>query len=284
MPKAEVGTPKWLANKMRAKGLQKLRWYCQMCEKQCRDENGFKCHRMSEAHQRQMQLFVNNPGKFMDDFSKEFEAGFMQLMRTRYCRTRVLANHVYQEYIGDKTHIHMNGTIWTTLSGFVQYLGRTGKCKIERTEKGWHIEYIDHEKITRDRMEDAKRKVEVTDEVHRQKRIEQAVHDCQSSGHVFNNVHSTALERNTNDHIISFTLPPKKEEKKEETKSTRFSFKDFVSVSVEPNEEADTHTHAHAHASQGSKRKMTTMEKLRLEEETKKFKQEDTHTHTHTHT
>jgi hypothetical protein len=25
-----------------AKGLQKLRWYCQMCQKQCRDENGFK--------------------------------------------------------------------------------------------------------------------------------------------------------------------------------------------------------------------------------------------------
>lgn len=37
-----MGTPKWLANKMRAKGLQKLKWYCQMCEKQCRDENGFK--------------------------------------------------------------------------------------------------------------------------------------------------------------------------------------------------------------------------------------------------
>lgn len=27
---------------LQAKGLQKLRWYCQMCQKQCRDENGFK--------------------------------------------------------------------------------------------------------------------------------------------------------------------------------------------------------------------------------------------------
>jgi len=44
MPKNDVGGPKWLANKMKSKGLQKLRWYCQMCEKQCRDENGFKCH------------------------------------------------------------------------------------------------------------------------------------------------------------------------------------------------------------------------------------------------
>lgn len=35
-------TPKAIANRIKAKGLQKLRWYCQMCEKQCRDENGFK--------------------------------------------------------------------------------------------------------------------------------------------------------------------------------------------------------------------------------------------------
>lgn len=49
MPKAEVGTPKYLANKMKAKGLQKLRWYCQMCQKQCRDENGFKCHINTEG-------------------------------------------------------------------------------------------------------------------------------------------------------------------------------------------------------------------------------------------
>src|SRR5688500_7207864 len=26
----------------KAKGLQKLKWYCQMCQKQCRDENGYQ--------------------------------------------------------------------------------------------------------------------------------------------------------------------------------------------------------------------------------------------------
>lgn len=35
-------TPKAIANRIKAKGLQKLRWYCEMCQKQCRDENGFK--------------------------------------------------------------------------------------------------------------------------------------------------------------------------------------------------------------------------------------------------
>jgi hypothetical protein len=36
---------------------------------QCRDENGFKCHTMSESHQRQMSLFAENANKYLDEFS-----------------------------------------------------------------------------------------------------------------------------------------------------------------------------------------------------------------------
>ncbi|KAL8508834.1 hypothetical protein ACS0TY_016148 [Phlomoides rotata] len=61
MGKNEFLTPKAIANGIKARGLQKLRCYCQMCQKQCRDENGFKCHCMSELHQRQMQVFGQNP-------------------------------------------------------------------------------------------------------------------------------------------------------------------------------------------------------------------------------
>lgn len=102
MGKAEVGTPKYLANKMKAKGLQKLRWYCQMCQKQCRDDNGFKCHTMSEAHQRQMLLFADNAGQYMDSFSKEFSDGYLYLLRRQFGTKRVLANRVYQEFISEK--------------------------------------------------------------------------------------------------------------------------------------------------------------------------------------
>lgn len=144
MPKQEVGSTKWLGNKMKAKGLQKLRWYCQMCQKQCRDENGFKCHRMSDGHQRQMQCFVQDPNRFMDDFSQEFETGFMQLMSHSYRSTRVLANTVYADFISNRHHTHMNSTIWVTLSNFVQYLGRTNQCKIDKTPKGWYLVWVDN--------------------------------------------------------------------------------------------------------------------------------------------
>jgi hypothetical protein len=42
-----------------------------MCQKQCRDENGFKCHTMSESHLRQMRVYSENPAQIMEDFSKE---------------------------------------------------------------------------------------------------------------------------------------------------------------------------------------------------------------------
>jgi len=34
-----------------------------MCQKQCRDANGFKCHMESETHIRQMEMFMAQPDK-----------------------------------------------------------------------------------------------------------------------------------------------------------------------------------------------------------------------------
>ncbi|KAF4653652.1 hypothetical protein FOL46_009065 [Perkinsus olseni] len=173
--RAEKWTPKWLDNKMKAKGLQKLKWYCQMCQKQCRDENGFKCHRTSEQHLRQMQLFIQRPGKYMNDFSREFESTFMRLLSTRYRSTRVLANQVYQDLISDKQHVHMNSTAWCTLTGFVLYLGRTGKAKIEKTERGWYLEYIDRERMEREAKYQADKKQEADEEKQEERRIAKQV-------------------------------------------------------------------------------------------------------------
>jgi len=151
MGKNEVGGPKWLANKMKSKGLQKLRWYCQMCQKQCRDENGFKCHTMSEAHQRQLLLFGENTGKYLHSYSKDFEKAFTDILKRQYNEKRVHANVVYQQYIGDKEHVHMNSTCWVTLTSFVKHLGRTGKAIIDETEKGWYVTWVQKDQETLDR-------------------------------------------------------------------------------------------------------------------------------------
>lgn len=62
----------------------------------------------------------------------------------RFGTKRVFANRVYQEYIQDKSHLHMNSTRWVTLSGFVQYLGKAGIARVDETEKGWFIAWIDN--------------------------------------------------------------------------------------------------------------------------------------------
>ena len=52
----------------------------------------------------------------------------MHLLRRRYGTKRVHINQVYQEYISDKNHTHMNGTCWSSLTGFALYLNQTGKA------------------------------------------------------------------------------------------------------------------------------------------------------------
>ena len=160
MPKAEKGTPKDIANRMKAKGLQKLKFYCQMCSKQCRDENGFKCHMTSDSHLRQMKIFRENAGGMLDSFSREFEVAYLETLRRRHGTQRMNANNVYQEVIQDKHHVHMNSTKWTTLSDFVQYLGKKGLVLVEETERGWYVTYIERDPALLERQEKLKKKTE----------------------------------------------------------------------------------------------------------------------------
>ncbi|KAG2336768.1 hypothetical protein BDR05DRAFT_1011581 [Suillus weaverae] len=127
MPRAEVGTPKYLANKMKSKGLQR---------KQRRDENNFKCHAQSEAHLRQMLVVSENAGWHIADFSSQFQHDFVQLLNRRYNTKRVLVNQVYQEFTQDKNHLHMNATRWATLTEFAKHLGRSCIARVAETEKG----------------------------------------------------------------------------------------------------------------------------------------------------
>ncbi|KAI3462121.1 hypothetical protein Pfo_018784 [Paulownia fortunei] len=177
MGKNEFLTPKAIANRIKAKGLQKLRWYCQMCQKQCRDENGFKCHCMSESHQRQMQVFGQNPTRIIDGYSEEFENTFLEHMKRSHRFSRIAATVVYNEYISYRHHVHMNSTQWATLTDFVKYLGRTGKCKVEETPKGWFITYIDQDSETlfKEKMKNKRIKADFADEEKMEKEIQRQI-------------------------------------------------------------------------------------------------------------
>ncbi|KAJ2762633.1 hypothetical protein IWQ56_004999, partial [Coemansia nantahalensis] len=175
MAKHDVFSPKAVANRIKSKGLQRLRWFCQMCQKQCRDENGFKCHCASESHQRQMAIFAETPERFLEQFSQEFEDAFISVLSRRYGTKQVVANQVYQEIVADREHLHMNATKWDTLSDFVKYLGRAGKCRVEDSERGWMIAWIDSspEALARQAAVQKKELQEMDDE-QREQRLLQA--------------------------------------------------------------------------------------------------------------
>jgi len=111
-------------------------------------------------------LFGDNPGRYLAGYSKDFEKGFNDILRRQYNEKRVLANAVYQQYISDKNHVHMNSTCWVTLTSYCRHLERTGKAVIDQTEKGWWITWClkDPEQEARERKQAVKEKMALDDE------------------------------------------------------------------------------------------------------------------------
>ncbi|CAF3024739.1 unnamed protein product [Rotaria socialis] len=120
-------TPKAISNRIKSKGLQKLQWYCQAYQKQCRNENGFKCHILSESHRRQILLAGENLGKYIADYSCKFHSELFSTLSRSLGRKHILANTVYCEYIKDRHHIHMTATRCLALTGYVRWLGSQDK-------------------------------------------------------------------------------------------------------------------------------------------------------------
>ncbi|KFR00965.1 DNA/RNA-binding protein KIN17, partial [Opisthocomus hoazin] len=169
--------------------------------------NGFKCHCMSESHQRQLLLASENPQQFMDYFSEEFRNDFLELLRRRFGTKRVHNNIVYNEYISHREHIHMNATQWETLTDFTKWLGREGLCKVDETPKGWYIQYIDRdpETIRRQQEQERKKKQDLDDEEKTAKFIEQQVRRGLEGKELEKPVY-TELNRENEEEKVAFNL------------------------------------------------------------------------------
>ena len=84
------------------------------------------------------------------------------LFNNRFVTKRVKANNVYQEFIQDKHHLHMNATRWVTLTEFIKHLGRTGVVHVDETDKGWFIAWIDRSPKALEKQEASLKKERAT--------------------------------------------------------------------------------------------------------------------------
>lgn len=191
-----------------------------MCNKQCRDENGFKCHLTSESHKRQMELFGQNPHRVISGFSEEFETTFLEHLKRAHPFSRVSANVVYNEFIQDKHHVHMNATKWLTLTEFVKYLGRTGKCKVEDTPKGWYITLIQkdpfeeldekkrHKRVRAEREEEDRHQRDLELQIERARQSNSSVNKAEIA--IEDEAITQQLDANTEGQLaLGFQLPTK---------------------------------------------------------------------------
>jgi DNA/RNA-binding protein KIN17 len=119
-------------------------------------------HSQSESHVRRMLLVGEDPKKYINDYSNQFQRDFLQLLRTSHGEKKVNLNHFYQEYIANKEHIHMNSTKWPSLTEYAKFLGREGICRVEEDDKGIHVAWIDNSPEAL-RRQDAIRKKERQD-------------------------------------------------------------------------------------------------------------------------
>jgi DNA/RNA-binding protein KIN17 len=92
---------------------------------------------------RKMMIVGPQAGQTIAEFSRQFQYDFVTLLKSRHNTQRVRANAVYNEYIQDKEHIHMNATRWVTLTGFIMTLGKAGTVKVDEDDKGFWISWID---------------------------------------------------------------------------------------------------------------------------------------------
>lgn len=137
MARTQPGTAKFQLKQLKASGLQRLRYYCQICQKQCRDANGFKNHLSLPSHTGRIEN-LSKDGKghsVVNQFLADFERDFLRLLRINHGTKKINANKFYQEYIlHDRDHVHMNATRWSSLTSFVKHLGQTGKVRVESAD------------------------------------------------------------------------------------------------------------------------------------------------------
>lgn len=149
----QTGVTKGYGKRWKLKGMQRLRWYCQVCNKQCKDANGFKCHKTSRPHLEMMAsaqaLFAEDNGEnFVDHYSQEFEGAFLATLKKKFGETRVLAEAVYEAYLDAGAELPLTDTMCVSLAGvvnpfrwdsiphFVTHLVKNGRVLSDDTPEG----------------------------------------------------------------------------------------------------------------------------------------------------
>jgi len=164
----------------------------------------------------------------------------------------------------------MNATRWHTLSGFVQWLGKTGYCKIDFVEEKnqWYVEYVDNspetlarkaekEKLAKSRKDDAEREQFAIAAM-----VERGKARAEKKG-ITDDAMATELKREEGDAPIKVSL--KKSIQKLESRPSLANSNPFKQIKATKPDKPKT------------QRKLTAIEEIKMMEEAQKKRLEEHH-------
>ncbi|KAK6068331.1 C2H2 finger domain-containing protein [Seiridium cupressi] len=140
--------------------------------------------------------------KFTPEASQRFRSSFLNLLSLNHQEKWVHSNRFYQTYIADRDHVRMNTTQWDSLTAFVQWLGREGRCRVENSNDGAYISYIDRSEAKIQRAEALRRKLVAEESDRRQG--DRLLSDQIKRAHA--RVVDSTIDHNTG--VVERTVPP----------------------------------------------------------------------------
>lgn len=111
-----------------------------------------------------MDLFAANPQHFINQFTDSLLQSFSALCK-RHAGKRIAISSIYQEYISDRSHVHLSSTRFSNLKELANHLAETGVCEMEEDHQGIFIVWNEAVpvKMHREREFKSSREIELDD-------------------------------------------------------------------------------------------------------------------------
>lgn len=121
----------------------KEKFFCQICNRQCQDKDGFTCHLKSKTHQKNIDRVAKNPEKYIENYSNDFKRDYLDFLKREHQDEWVSANVIYDKYIKEKDNVPLNATKWESLIKFLQYIASEKLISLQPKEDDILVKYID---------------------------------------------------------------------------------------------------------------------------------------------